>query len=371
MTAPAVHQFVPMLTERDATGAHTLLLQAALRRAGWQSEIFTQVTHPDTADRTIQMEEFPSRASGSDVLIYQFAVASPIADFLLGRPEAVVLDYHNVTPPRFFQGWDQGTVSQLVVAREELSRLCPRVALGLADSAYNERDLTAAGCRRTAILPVLVDLARCAGSPDPAVGAALERTAGDGIPDWLFIGRLVPSKAQHRLVMALWAHHQLFGPARLHLIGSSGCDGYADALTTLIDELGMAPWVDLVGGAPDTVMAAHLRHADVYVSLSQHEGFGVPLLEAMAAGLPVVALGAAAVPETVEDAALVLPRNDPAYVATAVHRATADPTVRAHLVERGAARAGRCDLQTNLARAVDTIATVAGPPRRAGAEAAP
>lgn len=355
-----------MLTERDATGAHTLLLQAALRRAGWQSEIFTQVTHPDTADRSIQMEEFPAVASGSDVLIYQFAVASPIAEFLLGRPEALILDYHNVTPPRFFQGWDQGTVSQLVVAREELSRLCPRVTLGLADSAYNQRDLVAAGCPRTAVLPVLVDLQRCTDAPDPVVSATLERAAADGVPNWLFIGRLVPSKCQHRLVMALWAHHQLFGPARLHLIGSSGCDGYADALVALVDELGMAPWVELVGGAPDPVMAAHLRHADVYVSLSQHEGFGVPLLEAMAAGLPVVALGAGAVPETVEDAALVLRHHDPAYVATAVHRVTADRRVRAHLVEHGSARAGRADLASNLRRAVDVIATVAGRPPHAG-----
>jgi len=153
-----------------------------------------------------------------------------LPSLLLERPEPLVLDYHNVTPPRFFQGWDQGTVSQLVVAREELSRLCPRAALGLADSAYNQRDLVAAGCPRTAVLPVLVDLQRCVEAPDPAVSASLARASADGIPDWLFIGRLVPSKAQHRLVMALWAHHQLYGPARLHLIGSSGCDGYADAL---------------------------------------------------------------------------------------------------------------------------------------------
>ena len=91
----------------------------------------------------------------------------------------------------------------------------------------------------------------------------------------------------------------------------------------------------------DASLAAHFEAADVYLSLSAHEGFGVPLVEAMAAGVPVVARGAGAVAETVGDAALVLAAADPSYVAAALHRACTDELLRADADRRGPPSSGR------------------------------
>jgi glycosyltransferase involved in cell wall biosynthesis len=91
----------------------------------------------------------------------------------------------------------------------------------------------------------------------------------------------------------------------------------------------------MAGSLDGDGLTAAYRSADVFVSCSDHEGFGIPLVEAMGHGLPVVAYGAAAVPSTVGDAGIVLPEKSPAMVAAAVHRVLADDRVRAALVAAG------------------------------------
>jgi L-malate glycosyltransferase len=359
----AVHQFVPALMPRDATGSHTLLLRQALRAAGWRSEIFAEATHDELLAESVRVEDYPSWAEAGDVLVYQFSTSSMVADFLLDRPEPLVLDFHNVTHPELYEGWDPASASRSAGALEQLSRLAPRAALGLADSAFNEADLAAAGCRRTAVVPVLVDLDRLAAPPDPRVAARLAAGKAAGGADWLFVGRLVPSKAQHDLVKALWAYRRLYDPlARLHLVGPTPSGRYLASLREFIADLGLQEAVRITGEVPDSALAAHFGAADVYVSLSVHEGFGVPLLEALRVSVPVVALRAGAVPATLGAAGILLERTEPVLVAAAVHRVLDDPDLRTRLAEAGRSRVAAHTLAGSGRLAVDAIATVAGPP---------
>ncbi len=359
----AVHQFVPALIPRDATGSHTLLVRQVLRRAGWRSEIFAEATHDELVGETIPVERYPALAEPGDVLLYQFSTSSMVADFLAGRDEPLLLDYHNVTHPELHEEWDPASAARSAEALRQLAELAPRAALGIADSAYNEADLVAAGCRRTAVVPVLVDLERL-GAPDPGLVERL-REAG---PNWLFVGRVVPNKAQHRLVEALWAHHKLYGPgSRLHLVGAGPSRRYLGSLRTFVEDLGLTGWVRLPGEVSDRHLAAYFAAADVYVSASVHEGFGVPLLEAFRSGVPVVAVAAAAVPETLADAGLVLERSDPTLIATAVQRVLVDETLRRRLVAAGTRRME--ELSGAEARLIETIASVAGPPPAPGERA--
>ncbi len=357
----AVHQFVPALIPRDATGSHTLLLRTALRGAGWRSEIFAEATHDELRGESIPVEDYARHAAPGDVLVYQFSTSSMVADLLYQRPEPLVIDYHNVTGPEHYEGWDPSAARRAAEAVDQLAKLAPRAALGLADSAFNERDLRAAGCRRTAVVPVLVDHRRLGGPPDRRVAARLAGTAAGA--DWLFVGRVVPSKSQHELVKALWAYRRLYDPrARLHLVGSTPSRRYLATVRSFVDELGLSGAVRITGEVSDAALAAHFDGADVYVSLSVHEGFGVPLREAMARGVPVVALAAGAVPATVGGAGLVLERADPAFVAAAVHRVLSDTRLRTGLVDAGHRRAEEGSLAESARLAVAALATVAGPP---------
>jgi L-malate glycosyltransferase len=367
----AVHQFVPALIPRDATGSHTLLLRQALRDAGWRSEIYAEATHDELLAESIRVEEYPDQAAADDVLIYQFSTSSVVAELLAERPESLVIDYHNVTYPELYGEWDPASAKRSADALGQLARLAPRAALGLADSEFNRADLVAAGCRETAVVPVLVDLDRLVAPPDRRVSAQLAAAKTDGGSDWLFVGRLVPSKAQHDLVKALWAHRRLYDPrARLHLVGPTPSARYLGSLRSFVADLGLKDAVRITGEVSDAALAAHFLHADVYVSLSVHEGFGVPLLEAMRASVPVVALSAGAVPDTAGTAALLLDRVEPVLVAAAVERLLGDEGLRSRLVEAGHRQVDRHTLAGSGARAVEAIAAVAGPPPRGGSSGA-
>jgi glycosyltransferase involved in cell wall biosynthesis len=249
-------------------------------------------------------------------------------------------------------------------AADELARLAPMAVLGLADSPYNERALRRAGCKRTQVVPVLVDYHRVAAAPDPRVAGELATAKDAGGADILFVGRIVPSKAQHELVKALWAYRKLYDPrARLHLVGGTSSFAYLKALRGFVEDLGLSGVVRLTGEVSDASLAAHFAAADAYLSLSVHEGFGVPLVEAMAAGVPVVARGAGAVAGTVGDAALLLQAGDPAYVAAALHRVCTDDTLRASLVAAGHRRVTALSDDGLSAEVVAAVAAVAGAPR--------
>ena len=160
-----------------------------------------------------------------------------------------------------------------------------------------------------------------------------------------------PSGLEKRTqVEALASYVKLYGDgARLDLIGRPGSFRYAHAVRRCAEELGVGDLVTMTGDLDDRAVGGYYRSADVFVSASVHEGFCVPILEAMYHGVPVVALAAAAVPETVAGAGLLVDRSDPAVVATAVHNVVCDEDLRERLVDAGRARAAELSLERSRA----------------------
>ena len=355
----AVHQFIPTLNPHDATGTHTLKLRDALRAAGWRSEIFAEAIHDDLASEAYKHWTYTEHAAEGDVAVYQFTTSSAVAGYIAEHGLPLILDFHNFTGPELFTGWEPRSVQRAERAADELALLAPRALLGMAKSSFSERELRRAGCRRTAVVPVLADYGRVAAAPDPRVAAEMAALASGGGADVLFVGRVVPSKAQHDLVKALWAYRRLYDPqARLHLVGGTSSFEYSKALQGFVHDLGLSAAVRMTGEVSDASLAAHFGAADVYLSLSAHEGFGVPLVEAMVAGVPVVTRGAGAAGETVAGAALVLAAADPAYIAAALHRACSDRLLRATLTAAGRRRAAELSGDAAAARIVDAVSAV-------------
>jgi len=355
----AVHQFVPALLPRDATGDHTLALRDALRSVGWESDIYVEAAHDELQHEASYFETYPGRARPGDVLLYQLGTSSPVAEFLLGRPEPLVLDYHNVTPESFYAGWEEHTTTKVALARRQVAELAPRAVLGIADSAFNAAELAALGCPTTEVVPILVDLEAGGGSPDPDERARLAARHGDATV-LLFVGRISPNKSHERLVEALWVYRRLYDPAaRLHLVGPAVTPDYAAAVFAFADELGLADAVVHGEGLTAAALAAWYEDADVFVCLSRHEGFCIPLLEAMRAGTPIVALDAGAVGETLADAGLLLHSDRPATVAAAVDRVRRDPSLAGSLAAAGRRRLGDFAAARTAARFVEVLGRVA------------
>ncbi len=331
----AVHQFVPALLPRDATGQHTLALQQALRDAGFESDLYVEAAHDDLWVHATYFERYPERAQPGDILLYQLSTASPIAEFLLGRPERLVLDYHNITPPSFYDGWEDHTSTKVELARLQMAALAPLAVLGIADSAFNAAELRRFGCATTSVIPILSGVDDHQVEVDAAELARLTAAHRDATV-LLFVGRISPNKTQHHLVEALWLYRRWYDPhARLHLVGPAFTDSYVEAVFAFADELGLRDAVRHGEDLSDAELAAWYADADAFVCLSEHEGFCIPLLEAMRAGLPIVAYAAGAVPETLGDAGILLESKRPSVVAAAVDRVRRDQTLSDRLADAG------------------------------------
>lgn len=360
----AVHQFVPTLAPRDAVSNHYLAVQSVLRNAGYRSDIYALEVKPELRKQGKQYRAYKGTKNGERTyLLYHSSVGSPVADFVLERPEPLLLDYHNITPAQYFLRWEPFVVGQLTLGRRQLEKLAARAALGIADSSYNAAELADLGCERTEVVPILLDVATLERVPDPNVVNRLRDERARGGADWLFVGRIAPNKAQHDVLKAFSAFRQFYDPrARLHLVGGSSSHGYETALRRFITALDLDDAVDLTGAVSDTALAAYYQTCDVLVVCSDHEGFCVPLLEAMYAGLPMVAFAAAAVPETLGDAGILLETKDPLTVATAVQRVLDDAPLRAAMIAAGRRRLEHFDIRRSRAAMLRAITETIGAP---------
>jgi L-malate glycosyltransferase len=349
-----IHHFVPVLHRGDAVGRHTLRLRDATRERGYHSEIFVDTVDADTAADAVPVLSYAGVARAGDVAVYQFATASAMAPWLAGRGETLVVNYHNVTPPELMAPWDNHLALGQLRAQGDLRLLAPRTALAVADSAYNESHLTAAGFPATAVI-----------SPSAALDATTAGPPADVSPrtgtHWLAVGRVSPNKALESTIAALAvARTRGDGGAWLQVIGKPATDSYVTALQRYVAELGLADAVQFAGHADDATVEAAYATADVLVVTSEHEGFCVPVVEAMAAGMPVVAFDAGAVPEVLGGAGVLVPDKDPYALAMAITALLHDAPRRDAAVAAGRERFTALHLDTAAARFVDLLVPLAG-----------
>ncbi len=343
-------------------GTHTFQVQELLRSMGFESEIFAGDIDADLARRAHPYREFARhRGRGEVWILYQSSIGSPMADYVMELHEPTILNFHNITPPELLEGWEPAVVDEVTVGRLQLTRMAGLVKAAIAVSCYNETELKQVGYATTAVAPLLVDLE----SMDHGVdGSALERLTqvkADGGADFLFVGRIAPHKAQHDLIKALAVYRRLYDAnARLHLVGGVTSRSYRRALDQFVGELGLEEAVDFGGSVTPGQLGAYYRSASALVCASEHEGFCIPLLEAMYNALPIVAYGAAAVPETAEGVGLVLSDKSPTVFATAMHRAVSDPALRLAMVQAGRSRLEEYRLERARSRFADVMKSVVG-----------
>jgi len=355
LAAVRVDQVIPSLASRDAVGVHTYALTTALRAAGIDSEIFYGQCTPDVAGLGHPIAKL-GRTARDRWLLYQSSIGSPVYDVLAARSEPKLVNYHNITPAGLLAPWEPNVGYEVSLGRVQLERLARDSRLAVADSAYNETELLAAGYSPTAVVPLLIDMTATGAEPDPVVAARLADAKARGGADLLFVGKISPHKAPHDLVKMLAVYRRIYDPlARLHLVGSPLGDRYAPVLDRFIANLGLSSAVSVAGSVDAAGLEAYYRAADLFVCASDHEGFCVPIVEAMGHGLPVVAYGVAAVPETVGNAGLVLPDKSPLRFAAAVARVLGDDALRARLVAAATDRAATFSVEASTRRFVDLI----------------
>jgi len=303
-----IHQWVPAAHRGDAIGDSARAVRDMLRGMGHDSEIFALTIDDNMREEAVPFAD--AAATGGDVTIFHFALPSPMTEAFAQLRGRKVLQYHNITPAAFFAPYDAGLFRLAALGRRELATLAGRVDLALGDSEFNRQELEALGFGRTGVMPIAVNTARITGAPRRP---ALERILGDGLINILFVGRIVPNKRiEDHIRLAEMYKRYVDAYYRFIFVGRyDGLPRYYDQIRALVNQYEMLPdrfW--FTGPVPDEDLAAFYRWADAYVSLSEHEGFCVPLVEAMAADVPIVAYAAGAVPETLGGAGLLFEPRD-------------------------------------------------------------
>jgi glycosyltransferase involved in cell wall biosynthesis len=335
----AIHQFHGGSAQGDAITNGLLYTRDLLRELGFRSEIYCQDVAPELAGT---IRSAPTFDDAPDVLLLvHFSWAIRYFDWLTSLRCRKILIFHNITPQEFFD--EDGEFARFAdLSWQQLARLRPHVTASLANSQYSAYQLGRAGYERPTVLPLLLDPRALAGgtSDEPAEKAFRD----DDSLRILFVGRIVANKRQDALLEVV-RHLKRDGhprPPRLFLAGGIGAGhAYGDELASLARDLGVADCVNFLGKVSDTELRDLYRGCDVFLSLSKHEGFCVPLIEAMAFDLPVVALASSAVPETVGSGGLLLENDDPATVAGVVRTVADEPELRRRLILAGRANNAR------------------------------
>ncbi|MGH7818736.1 MAG: glycosyltransferase, partial [Candidatus Binatia bacterium] len=167
----------------------------------------------------------------------------------------------------------------------------------------------------------------------------IERAYRDGHANFLHVGRLVPNKRLEDVLKIFYFYRKRVDPdARLFLIGiDTDMEIYSFALRQMIHDIGLKGVV-FPGRVTERELVSYYRIADVYLCMSEHEGFCVPLLEAMHFGVPVIAYAAGAVPETLGDAGALATRKDFSELAELAALLCSDQRLRGAMVAAGRER---------------------------------
>jgi glycosyltransferase involved in cell wall biosynthesis len=323
-----VHQLLPAATPGDAVTGQAFAWRELL--AGWShsGEIVAEHVHPDLAGKVRRLDRSAKNLLREGKVILRYAIWSKTAELALRRPERLALCYHNITPGKFLRPFNAEVAALCDRGREALERFArPKVLI--ADSSFNAEGLREAGLGEAEIVPLLLEVPH----------RPPRRLEAQTHPTVLSVGRIVPNKRLEDVikVFALYQRHRAPG-ASLVLVGSAvGFENYRRALERLVERLD-ANRVFFTGAISSQARDAWYRHADAYLSMSVHEGFCAPLIEALGQGVPVVARAAGAVPETLGGAGIVLEEEDLPLFAEAVNEVVSSAETRLGLASAAARR---------------------------------
>ena len=358
----AVHQLLPDFVFGDAISNQSVAVRDALRNLGYASEIFAKRREAGV-EREARLVDEEAIDAGAG-LIYHHSIGSEVTARAIAHRWPKCLVYHNVTPPEFFAPYRPGFAWLLEAGRASLPRLARHFPCSVGDSPFNAAELSSRGFRDAGVLPIIV-------SPDKwnveADRSLLERLQ-DGATNLLFVGRVAPNKRQDKLARVFAEYVKLDPRSRLVIAGEGHeSDPYFLHVRREIERLRLGSRALVTGRVDEAALLACYRAAHLYLSASEHEGFGVPLVEAMWFDVPVLANRAGAVADTVGDAALLFDtETDLREVARLAKLLThGDPDARRRLVERGrlrresfTPRAVRPAIES-LARRMETSASAA------------
>jgi len=327
MPKPAIHQFGANLSFGDAISNDMLEIQVSLMKMGYDSKIYAQYMDPRMAKHFNLFTAY--QGDPKNIILFHASIGGDVFDWVKKLVDKKILIYHNITPADYFRGYNEHLANLLAQGPNKVKEIEPHVAFAVGDSDFNRRDLVKLGFpeEKTDTLPIFVDFQKY----DKPINRSLEvQLKTDDIKNILFVGRFAPNKAHADLIKAFYIYHRYFNQkSRLILIGShDGLETYYLRLKKLIEILELEYHVILGDQVSFDDLATYYKTADLFLSMSEHEGFLVPILECFHLGIPVLAYRAGAVPETMGQGGVIFDTKDYGQVAEAMDQILTNSNLR-------------------------------------------
>lgn len=333
---PRIIQLVASLNFGDAVGNDARAISKALREAGNITGIFTFAIHPKIQDKDVYLINMLPELNENDLIIYHYATADDLSDIIKEAPCKVVLRYHNVTPPIFFHGYDEVAEKATDEGLREIAELKNAIDYGMVDSEQNKKDLEQMGYQcPISVVPILIPFKDYEQQPDSEV---LKRYS-DGRTNIVFVGRIVPNKKFEDVIACFAAYKEKYDPtARLFLVGNyQETDLYYQYLQEYIKKYEVED-VIFSGHIAFNAILAYYKIADIFLCMSEHEGFCVPLVEAMFFEIPIIAYASTAIPGTLAGSGVLVETKEPETVAEIMNQIVGDEEYRSKILRTQAER---------------------------------
>lgn len=330
-------QMLPILSYGDAIGNEVMAVHHMLEHEGYCCEIYAHYIDPRIKGRNLK--NISKYKDSNEVLVlYHLSTGSFVNKLIVEMQADVVIWYHNITPPSFFKGFDRTLEEACRVGLQEAENLHSKPIMCIADSSFNKQDLLKMGYTcPIRVIPILYPFDDLKEQPDQSI---LKQYHLSEVVNIIFTGRVAPNKKQQDLIRAFYYYHHYYNPnSVLHIVGSYQEEGlYYKSLVSYVDALDMNDSVHFTGHIPFNQILSYYKLADIFLCLSEHEGFCVPLLESMFFHVPIIAYNSTAVGDTLGKAGLLLDDKSPELVAESIHFFVENPALRGFLVDKGTER---------------------------------
>ena len=326
-----VVQLLPTLSFGDAIGNDTIALKGAIKEMGYNTEIYTENIDKRLPDGIAKKADKLRDLKKDDILIYHKSTGTDLT-FKLDRFKCrIIMVYHNITPPEFFRSYSIPATQLTELGYKGVDFLRDKVDYVMADSAFNKGELVKRGYTCPIdVRPILIKFEDYRQAPDEAT----VKKFSDGKKNLVFVGRIAPNKKQENVIKAFYCYKKLDHESRLILVGSArGMENYQERLMKYARALGIGDDVIFPGHIKFSEILAYYHVADAFVCMSEHEGFCVPLVEAMFFDIPIIAYDTSAISDTLGGSGVLLDNNDPVFAAEVINRVLTDEKLRESIIE--------------------------------------
>lgn len=320
----------------DAVSNDALAIHRFLTKNGYTTLMAAETVCYQPGDVEVISADKLSFIEPEDVVIYHLSTGTKL-NYQIGQTVCtLIIRYHNVTPANFFEGYSHLKVATALEGIRGAEYLADKADLCICDSEFNKNDLLAMGYQcPMEVVPILIPFDDYDKKPDEELLQKLKK----GGTNIVFTGRIVPNKKQEDIILAFFLYQKYYdADAKLHLVGNYvGFESYYQKLLTYVDKLGVKN-VNFTGHISFAQILAYYRAADLFLCMSDHEGFCVPLIEAMKFDVPVIAKDTTAIARTLGMGGLLLPDAAPQMAAGLMHKVLTDQELQEKMVKNGQER---------------------------------